>query len=65
MGKLTDSELYSRLNRFPRDTAKEIFDFCVANGRILQNESGSFNPESVHVEVEFEATERGMPQRRG
>lgn len=42
------------------EVAAEILRDVVENGRVLADEDGNLNEESVRVEVEFECLERGI-----
>jgi hypothetical protein len=41
-------------------TYKNILETVTENGRVAANEDGSFDKESMIVEVEFEAQEQGL-----
>lgn len=43
-----------------QNAAAEISQFVIENGRVLADDDGNLNEESVRVEVEFECMERGL-----
>ena len=43
-----------------QNQAAEIAQFVIENGRVESDGNGSFNTESLRVEVEFECNERGL-----
>jgi len=51
-----------QLMELPRDewtNAMQIAQDVIENGRVLMTQRGTFNKESLRVEVSFEASERG------
>lgn len=43
-------------------TCNEILQTVIENGRVLTNDNGSFQKESLVIEVEFEASEKGLSE---